>query len=132
MSGRKGPFRPQAWVQPWQTRADILLMNHAAAIASVSAHVQLGGHVLRALEHRELPLHARDYQETALCAHEELQALGPEQLDALRWRLPAALGEVVENVLHEKGCARWCADSAQPLAEQVWAALQPRLRQGCK
>lgn len=77
-------------------------MKHAFALAGLD-ELLLSSQVLRALEEGRLPMHARDYLDTATWLKRELAHRSSAQLRQLKTRLSAAAGPVIDAVLHERG-----------------------------
>ncbi|HEX7499552.1 MAG TPA: hypothetical protein VF524_04520 [Polyangia bacterium] len=104
-------------------------MSLASRSPTISDHLLLAGHVLRALENGRLRMHAGDYHEIAAWAAGELSRLATPELERFSRSVPGALQGIAENLLHERREPWWCGDFfAYPEARFACRAVLQNLR----
>jgi len=123
-----GPFREsalRATISSFSDPTDNDDMSHAPLLSSVTEdQLLLAGFVLQALECGRMPMHAAGYQEVSIWAAGELAGMDTPTLQSLHRRVPDPLGQLVENLLHERAEAAWTSNWwALSAADVVWASL---------
>ena len=77
-------------------------MLHTVPPRSSFDQMLMAGYILQALEHGGMPMHAAGYRELAGWATDELGQLDSGTLQDVRYRVPRALRDIIENLLHER------------------------------
>ena len=97
-------------------------------VLGIADQLLFAGHVLRALESGQMRMNAGDHLEISDWASRELERLDTAVLQRLRRRVAPALQCIVENLLHARHEAIWCADDmTHRTAQSVWQGLNARL-----
>jgi hypothetical protein len=109
---------------------DNLGMQRTSKPGLMSDQMLLAGYILRALEHKGMPMHAAGYRELAAWAADDLSMLDVETLEGMRHDVPGALQGIVDNLLYERRPASACriGGPAGLSAESICCALLSRLR----
>lgn len=68
----------------------------------ITDEIMLAGHLLAAMESGRVPMHADDYLQIARWVSGELDRLASFELARFRLRLPGALQDIAENLLHQR------------------------------
>lgn len=106
--------------------ADNLGMHHMSNPEVRSDQMLLAGYILQAFERGGMPMHAAGYLELAVWATDELGLLDSGALQDIRFNVPRALRDIIENLLSERRESEWHVGRLASLSAQ--SACQAVLR----
>ncbi len=98
--------------------ADNLGMHHMSNPEVRSDQMLLAGYILQAFEHGGMPMHAAGYLELAAWATDELGLLDSGALQDIRFGVPRALRDIIENLLSERRESEWHVGRLASLSAQ--------------
>jgi len=98
--------------------ADNLGMHHMSNPAVRTDQMLLAGYILQAFEHGGMPMHAAGYRELAAWATDELGLLDSGALQDIRFGVPRALRDIIENLLSERRESEWHVGRLASLSAQ--------------
>jgi hypothetical protein len=111
--------------------ADIPAMHRTPSSFVRSDQMLMAGHILQAFERGGMPMHAAGYLELSSWATDELGKLDSGTLQDVRFGVPRALREIIENLLYERRESECRVNSlARVSAQSATRALLGRLRAG--